>query len=82
MKNLLKNINKTGDVARKVESGQHKSVPRGENNNLLNKMTFSHMKLTQITRELKIDCRSVFHIIDHILDDHPLRKWKVQKHTD
>ena len=45
MNKLLKKINKTDDVARKVGFGGHMSEHTGENNNLVNEMTLSRMKL-------------------------------------
>ena len=45
MNKLLKKINKTDDVARKVDFGRHMSEHTGENNNLVNEMTLSRMKL-------------------------------------
>ena len=45
MNKLLKKINKTDDVAQKVGFGGHMSEHTGENNNLVNEMTLSRMKL-------------------------------------
>ena len=76
MNKLLKKINKTDDVARKVGFGGHMSEHTGENNNLVNEMTLSRMKLSEITSELKIDCRSALRIIDQDLDFRFRRKCK------
>ena len=88
VKELVKKIDDTGDVARKEGSGPPKSARTEENIELVEEMILSqeeksgtHSTPAETARELDIDCRSVFGIIDQDLVLRPLRKRKMQKLT-
>ena len=80
VKKLLKKIDGTCGVAQKEGSERPKSVRTEENIKLVEKIILSqedqpgtHSTQTETARELKIDRRSVSHIIDQDLDICPLR---------
>ena len=89
VKELLKEIEETGDVARKKVSEWPKSVHTEENIKLVREMILiqavqsgNHFTPAETACEFNIESQPVYGIIDQDLDFRPLRKRKVQKPTD